>query len=95
MRALALQLKTLDYIFDALARYGRTYEAIEFMVGDNAYVNGKLVDLISTWLWREKRIRRTVPLIGCAAHRLALAVKRLLSHESHPEWISLIKNCTA
>ena len=29
-----------DYIFDVLARNGRTYESIEFMVGDNAYVNG-------------------------------------------------------
>jgi hypothetical protein len=68
-----------DYVFDVLAKYERDFPAIEFMTGDNAYVNSRLCNLISDWLWDKKKIRRVVPLIGCAAHRLNLAVQHLLS----------------
>jgi len=60
-----------DYIFDILQFYGLDFEAIEFITGDNAYVNQSLCTKIQDWLRREKHIDRTVPLVGCASHRLA------------------------
>ena len=42
------------YIFDVLAKYDRDFSAIEFMTGDNAYVNSCLADLISDWLWDKR-----------------------------------------
>ena len=64
-----------DFVYDVLTEYGYDFTAIEFLTGDNAYVNGKLADLISQWLWNQKKLRRIVPLVGCAAHRLNLAVQ--------------------
>ena len=62
-----------DYIFDVLQFYGLDFEAIEFMSGDNAYINQSLCTKIEDWLRREKQINHTVPLVGCASHRLNLA----------------------
>ena len=31
-----------DYLYDTLQIYGRDFTAIEFMTGDNTYVNGRL-----------------------------------------------------
>jgi hypothetical protein len=84
-----------DYMFDVLAKYDRDFSAIEFMTGDNAYVNSRLCNLISDWLWDKKKIRRVVPLIGCAAHRLNLAVQHLLSADINPEWHELIQKVHA
>lgn len=66
-----------DYIFDVLAQYDRCFDHIEFICGDNCSVNGALVDKISDWLVRERRIQRKVPLVGCASHRFNLAVQGL------------------
>jgi hypothetical protein len=66
-----------DYLFDVLHSYGKGFECIEFMSGDNAYVNGALCDKLQAWLWVNKDIERVIPLIGCACHRLNLAVKQL------------------
>jgi hypothetical protein len=66
-----------DYIFDVLSRYDREFQHIEFLCGDNCAVNGLLSDKISAWLSREKNIVRRIPLIGCASHRLNLAVSSL------------------
>jgi hypothetical protein len=66
-----------DYLFDALSRYDRSFEAIEFLSGDNCSVNGALADKISAWILREKRFTRKIPLVGCASHRLNLAAQSL------------------
>ena len=86
---------TGDYVFDVLAKYDRDFSATEFMTGDSAYVNSRLCSLISDWLWDKKKIRRVVPLIGCAAHRLNLAVQHLLSEDVSPEWHELIQKVRA
>ena len=65
------------------------------MTCDNAYINSRLCNLISDWLWDKKKIRRVVPLIGCAAHRLNLAVQHLLSADVNPEWHELIQKVHA
>ncbi len=62
-----------DYIFYVLSNYKKTYKNIQFMTGDNAQVNKRLCDLMSVWI-NEKR---KISLVGCACHRLNLAVKAL------------------
>ncbi len=62
-----------DYIFHVLSNYKKTYKNIQFMTGDNAHVNKRLCDLMSAWI-NEKR---QISLVGCACHRLNLAVKAL------------------
>lgn len=79
-----------DYIYDVLQFYGLDFEAIEFITGDNAYVNQSLCTKIQEWLLREKRIDRTVPLVGCASHRLNLAVQLIYSEEVNPEYYRLV-----
>ena len=64
-----------DYIFDTLQIYGYDFEAIEFITGDSAYVNQSPCTKTEDWLHREKQTSRTVPLVGCASHRLNLAVQ--------------------
>ena len=71
------------------ADYDRDFTAIEFPTGDNTYVNGRLADLISKWLLTHKKIRRIVPLVGCAAHRLNLAVQHLVSKTVNKVWFDL------
>jgi hypothetical protein len=66
-----------DYFADILSSFNCSFEAIEFICGDNASVNGRLATLIQDWLLREKQITRTLPLVGCASHRLNLAVQSL------------------
>ncbi|MDP3780655.1 MAG: hypothetical protein Q8Q69_05650 [Nitrosopumilaceae archaeon] len=70
-----------DYISDVLSSYGKTFLSIEFLCGDNAPVNLKLCNLITEYLWQHHQIRRQVPLVGCACHRLNLAVQSLLNEE--------------
>jgi hypothetical protein len=57
-----------DYIFDELQLLGYDFNAIEFICGDNASCNPKLARLIGD------HIDQPVPLIGCASHKLNLAV---------------------
>jgi hypothetical protein len=78
-----------DYLFDVLALYDRDFTSVEFASGDNAYVNGKLMKLMSDWIWDKKRLQRKIPLVGCSAHRLHLAVQFLLSENS--DWNRVIQ----
>jgi hypothetical protein len=71
-----------DYLYDVLEDYGRNYGNLEFLCGDNAYVNGRLCRLIEKWLFDTKNIKRHIPLIGCACHRLNLAVKTLFADKT-------------
>jgi len=84
-----------DYIFDTLQIYGYDFEAIEFITGDNAYVNQSLCTKIEDWLHREKQINRTVPLVGCASHRLNLAVQLIYSEEVNPAYSRMVAKVQA
>ena len=66
-----------DYLFDTLEQYKRDFEAIEFLCCDNASVNSALVSKIEYWVLEKKGISRTIPLIGCASHRLNIAIQSL------------------
>lgn len=61
-----------DYISDELNLVGKGFQNLQFISGDNCSVNKKLCALISSL------IRRPCPLLGCASHRLNLAVKLYL-----------------
>jgi hypothetical protein len=65
-----------DVFFDVMEKYNRSWEAIEFICGDNASVNRRLANLIENAL-RDQGIRRRVPLIGCDNHKLNLGVETL------------------
>lgn len=56
-----------DYIYDVLQSYGLDFEAIEFITGDNAYVNQSLCTKIQDWL-RRKRISTVLSLLLVALH---------------------------
>ncbi|ETO77137.1 hypothetical protein F444_07620, partial [Phytophthora nicotianae P1976] len=56
--------KILDVI---LSYYGRSKASIAYIVGDNCSVNGAVADQLQ------------VPMVGCASHRLNLAVNLLLA----------------
>ena len=43
-----------DYLNDVLAVYDRDFADIEFLTGDNAYVNGALCTKIDNWILRNK-----------------------------------------
>ncbi|POM67586.1 Hypothetical protein PHPALM_16385 [Phytophthora palmivora] len=58
------QVKFLDTI---LSYYGRSKANIAYIVGDNCAVNGAVADKLQ------------VPMVGCASHRLNLAVNLLLA----------------
>ena len=79
-----------DYLFDVLASYDRDFSSLEFLTGDNAYVNGALCTKIEAWIYRNKSIRRIVPLVGCASHKLNLAVQFLCSESENPIWSAAI-----
>ena len=65
------------YLFDVLESYSEYYDCIEFMSGDNVFINGALCDKLQDWLKVDKDIDRIIPLVGCAFYRLNLAVKQL------------------
>ena len=79
-----------DYLHDVLALYDRDFANIEFLTGDNAYVNGALCTKIDNWILRNKSVRRSVPLVGCASHKLNLAVQFLCSRDHNPVWFGAI-----
>jgi len=64
-----------DIIAKVLLRLGRNFESVEFLSGDNTAVNPRLANLITAFL-ATKNIIRTIPLVGCAAHRLNLGVQQ-------------------
>ena len=66
-----------DYISYVLQMYDKSFMNIECIIGDNASVNRRLADLIRQWLYQEKNIRRIVPMLGDAAHKVNLAVEKL------------------
>jgi hypothetical protein len=61
----------LDFFEYVLSVFGKTVGDVICLVGDNCNVNKALADLMG------------VPLVGCAAHRLNLAIQEYLS--SHQE----------
>jgi len=63
-----------DVLFDVLAAFDKSFASLLFLSGDNASVNVRLSDLITRNL-RESGVEKIVPLIGCASHRLNLAVR--------------------
>ena len=63
-----------NILFDVLAVFENSFAALLFLSGDNASVNVRLSDLITRNL-REPGVEKIVPLIGCASHRLNLAVR--------------------
>ena len=75
-----------DYILNsALLKYNKSFENLEFITGDNcSSVNKLLVEGITDWYRTNKNIDRVLPLVGCASHRLNLAVQRLWKKEIDP-----------
>ena len=84
-----------DYIFDVLEMYGCDFSAVEFVTGDNAYVNQSLCTKIESWLARVKNIVRVIPLVGCASHRLNLAVQLIYSERVNPLYFRLVQKVQA
>lgn len=54
----------MEFIDGTLNLYGKTLNSLLFIVGDNCKTNKKIADLCN------------VPFVGCASHRLNLAVKQ-------------------
>lgn len=59
-----------DLIADTLSRYKQPWESVAFMVGDNCSVNQCIGRRVGA-----------IPLIGCASHRFALAVKDFMKQD--------------
>ncbi len=66
-----------DYFSDVLRTYDKTYDSIQFITADNAAVNGRLCQLLTEYLSNLSSAPRLVPLVGCASHRLNLAVQAI------------------
>lgn len=81
----ALSLQGL--ISFALSIYGKTLQNVSFFVGDNCSVNRKLSrDTGNSCIFQNIEI----PLVGCASHRLNLAVKEYL--EPYEPQLSKVDN---
>jgi len=80
-----------DILKRVLERYNRDYDSIEALASDNAEYNLKLANLIQEYLRREMGIVRVIALLGCASHRLNLAVKWFCSEDNNVEYERLIK----
>lgn len=63
-----------DYLYDELQLMGRDFSAVEFIAGDNTATNPKMARLITNV------VGHPVPLIGCASHKLNLAVELYIRH---------------
>eukprot|EP00644_Phytophthora_capsici_P003682 jgi/Phyca11/129211/e_gw1.82.100.1 len=61
----------VSFLESVLPFYKRDIRSIAYLVGDNCSVNTRLADLLN------------VPFIGCASHRLNLAVKLFLAEYEH------------
>ena len=75
-----------DYIYDELQILGYDFNAIEFVSGDNTSVNQRLAKLI------EEHIGAPVPLIGCASHKLNLAVDFFVDQAIYAPLIAKVTN---
>jgi hypothetical protein len=75
-----------DYIFDELQLLGCDFNAIEFISGDNTSVNPRLARLI------EEHIGVPVPLIGCASHKLNLAVDIFVDQAIYAPLVTKVAN---
>jgi hypothetical protein len=60
----------LDHVEKVLVSYGKTFENILCLVGDNCSVNQSMARILG------------VPLIGCASHKFNLAVRQWISQQS-------------
>ena len=78
-----------DCINQILTEMGRSWQSVEFLSGDITCVIPRLPNLVSDFLLREHGIRRNLPLVGCASHRLNLAVQSL--YEDGTEHHELLK----
>lgn len=67
------------YFRDILQMYGKTLKSVDFLVGDNCSVNKKIARLMK------------IPLIGCALHRLNLAVEKLFETEEIATLLKIVK----
>ena len=56
-------------------KYDRDFDSLEDLGSDNAEVNKRLAELITTYLKDELDIDRPIVLLSCALHRLSLAVQ--------------------
>lgn len=71
-----------DYILNAaLIRYGKSFENLEFLSGDNCSVNKRLVEGISQWYVDNEKPVRILPLVGCGSHRLNVVIQKLWSEQ--------------
>ena len=69
-----------DYIEKVLLMYRKSISAIEFIVADNCPTNTALSNLLG------------VPMVGCASHRLNLAVTMVYAEENNDAIINKIDN---
>jgi len=79
-----------DEVKRVLQVYDRDFDSIEGLSSDNAKVNKSLADLISIYLEDKLSIRRTIVLVGCASHRLSLAVNWFNSEDNNPDYARVI-----
>ena len=80
-----------DEVKRVLQRYDRDFDSLEGLGSDNAEVNKRLAYLITAYLKDELHIDRPIVLLGCASHRLSLAVKWFCSAENDEHYERLIK----
>ena len=80
-----------DEVKRVLGKYGRDYDSLEGLGSDNAEVNKRLADLITVYLRDELGINRPIVLLGCASHRLSLAVKWFCSADNNDDYERVIK----
>ena len=80
-----------DEVKRVLQRYDRDFDSLEGLGSDNAEVNKRLAYLITAYLKDELHIDRPIVLLGCASHRLSLAVKWFCSADNNEDYERLIK----
>lgn len=69
----------VEYFKGILSMYEKTIDCIDFIIGDNCSVNKKVAKTLK------------IPLIGCAAHRLNLAVEKLFEEEDIAALLETVK----
>jgi hypothetical protein len=65
----------MEYLSYVLSCYGKSFEHVQFIVGDNCNVNKAIPTAI------KNKHNCNVPLVGCASHRLHVAVEKLYTEE--------------
>ena len=83
-----------DYMIDVLAEYNRKLSDIEFLTGDNCAVNQSLAEKITRHLRDASFGSYIVPLVGCASHRLNLAVQ-MFYEDPTSKYYSLVNKVSA